>query len=246
MSISVAEAADIAVARPPSRAAFGTAAWHRLSLRAKLLLVFIMVDLIAAFVIGSVTIIRARVSTRVEIAASMALAETLVAEAIGQANPQAVRSLAEHASRQRLMRHVRLSVRNAAQLPVTIAPQREGSDAPRSPAPAWFEGLIAPPIERRELPIVARGETVGSVLITGVADDEIAEAWENFIALTTVGAGLNIAAIMLLYVLFGRVLEPLTKLATGLRDLESRNYGVRLARPDGRAVWASAGGLHWM
>src|SRR5947208_398111 len=117
MSISVAEAADIAVARPPSRAAFGTAAWHRLSLRAKLLLVFII----------------------------------------------------------------------------------------------------------------------------GVADDEIAEAWENFIALTTVGAGLNIAAIMLLYVLFGRVLEPLTKLATGLRDLESRNYGVRLARPDGRELRAIAG-----
>ncbi|MEJ0074475.1 MAG: ATP-binding protein [Alphaproteobacteria bacterium] len=170
----------------------------------------------------------------------MALAETLVAEAIGGANARAIWSLAEHASHQRLMRHVRLSVRNAAHLPVTIAPQREGSDAARSPAPAWFEGLIAPPVERRELPIVASGQTVGSVLITGVADDEIAEAWENFVALTLVGAGLNIAVIMLLYVLFGRVLEPLTKLATGLRDLEARNYSVRLARPDARELGAIA------
>src|SRR4051812_17558818 len=123
MSISVGEAADFAVARSRGRAAFGTATWHRLSLRTKLLLVFIMVDLVAGFVIGSVTIIRARVSTRVEIAASIALAETLVTDAIGEASPQAVRSLAEHASRQRVMRHVRLSVRNAAHLPVTIAPQ---------------------------------------------------------------------------------------------------------------------------
>ena len=240
MSISVAEPANLASPRPHG-AIFGAAAvWHRLSLRAKLLLVFILVDLVAAFVIGSVTIMRARVSTRVEIAASMALAETLVAEAIGEANPQAVRSLAEHASRQRLMRHVRLSVRNAAHLPVMIAPQREGPDIARSPAPAWFEALIAPPTERRELPIVTAGQIVGSVLITGVADDEIAEAWENFVALILVGAGLNIAVIMLLYVLFGRVLDPLTKLAIGLRDLESRNYGVRLVRPDGRELGAIA------
>jgi len=240
MSISVAEQADLAAAPRPSATLGTLPAWHGLSLRAKLLLVFILVDLVAAVVIGSVTIIRARDSTRVEIAASMALAETLVAEAIGDANPQAVRSLAEHASRQRVMRHVRLSVRNAAHLPVTIAPQREGPDAVRAPAPAVFEALIAPPIERRELPIVNRGQTVGSILITGVADDEIAEAWENFVALTLVGAGLNVAAILLLYLLFGRVLEPLTKLATGLRDLETRNYRVRLARPDGQELGAIA------
>ena len=125
MSITIAERAGPAVA-PQRGATFGAwDAWHRLSLRAKLLLVFILVDLVAAFVIGSVTIMRARTSTRVEIAASMALAETLVTEAIEGANARAVRSLAEHASRQRLMRHVRLSVRNAAHLPVPIAPQRD-------------------------------------------------------------------------------------------------------------------------
>ena len=218
-----------------------SAMWNRLSLRAKLLLVFVLVDVIAGCVIGGVTVMRARTSTRVEIAASMALAETLVAEAIGQSNQQAVRSLFEHAPHQRLMRHVRLSVRNAAEhLPATIGSQQGGTDAVRSSAPAWFEALIAPPVERRELPIVADGQTVGSVLITGVADDEIAEAWESFVALAAVGAGVNIAAIMLLYVLFGRVLEPLTNLGTGLRDLEERKYSVRLARPNARELGAIA------
>lgn len=241
MSVTnTAECATFAGAMPRAFAHDISPAWNRLSLRAKLLLVFVLVDVIAGCVIGGVTVVRARTSTRVEIAASMALAEILVAEAIGHSNQQAVRSLSEHVPRQRLMRHVRLSVRNAAHLPVTIGSQRGGTDAARSPAPAWFEALIAPPVERRELPIVADGQTVGSVLITGVADDEIAEAWESFVALTTVGAEVNIAAIMLLYVLFGRVLEPLTNLATGLRDLEERKYSVRLARPNARELGAIA------
>jgi len=97
--------------------------WHRLSLRSKLLLVFIVTDLIAALVVGSVTIMRAQTSTRVEIAASMALAETLAAETIRQ-QQSSMNALAEQLpARQRLMRHVRLSVRNAAHLPVAIGPK---------------------------------------------------------------------------------------------------------------------------
>jgi two-component system sensor histidine kinase UhpB len=139
---------------------------------------------------------------------------------------------------------VRLSVRNAAHLPVTIGPKPDNSEAgrpiDRASAPAWFEALIAPPVERRELPIVANEQRIGSVLITGVADDEITEAWESFVALAAVGAGLNIAVIALLFVLFGRVLAPLTGLARGLGDLEGRNYQVRLARPDARELGAIA------
>lgn len=217
------------------------AAWHRLSLRAKLLLVFILVDLIAALVAGSVMIGRARVSTRVEIASSMALAETLVAETIRLAQQSSVNSLAEHLPPHlRVVRHVRLSVRNAAHLPVTIGPQPEATDAARDrlPAPAWFARLIAPPVERSELPVIVHGQPIGSVLITGEAADEIAEAWENIVALTAVGVGLNVAVIALLYILFGRVLAPLANVGAGLRDLERRNYGVRLARPDARELGA--------
>jgi two-component system sensor histidine kinase UhpB len=216
--------------------------WHGFSLRSKLLIVFILTDLVAAFVAGTVTIIQARTSTRVEIAASMVLAETLAAETIRQ-QQSSMNALAEQLpARQRLMRHVRLSVRNAAHLPVAIGPKPDNSEAgtDRLSAPAWFEALIAPPVERRELPIVVNEQRIGSVLITGVADDEIAEAWESFVALAAVGAGLNIAVIALLFILFGRVLAPLTSLARGLGDLESRNYKVRLARPDARELGAIA------
>ena len=49
---------------------------------------------------------------------------------------------------------------------------------------------------------------------------------------------LNLAVIGILYVLFGRVLDPLTGLARGLSDLERQNYKVRLPRPRARELAA--------
>jgi two-component system sensor histidine kinase UhpB len=208
------------------------AAWRWLSLRAQLLIVFILVDLIAAAVAGGVVIMRARTSTRVEIAASMNLAEALVNETIRVTQQQSpAAALAEAIPlRGRFMRHVRISVRNAADLPLMAGSAPVSADADRAP-PAWFTALIAPPAERRELPIIADGERAGSILITGEASDEVAEVWENTLALGAAGLAVNLAVIVLLYALFGRVLRPLTGLAHGLRDLERRNYRVRLARP---------------
>src|SRR2546430_8631211 len=65
----------------PSPRALSHALWHGRSVRAQLLIVFIVIDLIAGLVAGAVTILQARASTRVEVAASMELAELLVREA---------------------------------------------------------------------------------------------------------------------------------------------------------------------
>jgi len=246
MSITNVVPQEFAGAPPRDLTLAPRRAWQRLSLRAKLLIVFVVIDLIAAFVVGGVTIMRARTSTRVEIAASMALAETLVAETIRLAQQQSsITPLAAYLpARQRLLRHVRLSVRNAAHLPVAIGSRADGFETAREAdpvrAPVWFAALIAPPVERRELPVMASEQRIGSVLITGVADDEIVEAWENFVALTAGGVALNVAMVVLLFLLFGRVLAPLSDLARGLHDLEGRNYRVRLARPDARELGAIA------
>src|SRR6187397_613241 len=132
MSITNAVSQEFAGAPPRDMTLGLRRLWHRFSLRSKLLVVFIVTDLVAALVVGSVTIMRARTSTQVEIAASMALAETLAAETIRQ-QQSSMNSLAEHLpARQRLMRHVRLSVRNAAHLPIAIGPKPDNSDAGRS------------------------------------------------------------------------------------------------------------------
>jgi two-component system sensor histidine kinase UhpB len=78
---------------------------------------------------------------------------------------------------------------------------------------------------------MVNGQRIGSVEIVAEPRDEIAEVWGNTLALGAVALAVNIAVIGILYVLFGRVLDPLTGAARGLADLEQRNYRVRLPRP---------------
>jgi two-component system sensor histidine kinase UhpB len=112
----------------PSARALSHALWHGRSVRAQLLIVFVVIDVIAGLVAGAVTILQARASTRVEIAASMELAELLVSEAVSlmQQEVPAEKFLADLSSQLRLVRHVRIVVKDAAGSPL----------APRPPAGA--------------------------------------------------------------------------------------------------------------
>ena len=237
---------------PRQRRRFLHALWYGRSVRTQLLLVFVLIDLAAALVAGSVTIWRARTQTRIEMAASIRLAELLVGDAVNLVHQQlpAEQFLAVLPAQLRSLRHVRIAVKDAAGIPIAAAPSAvaavgrgsadgRGSDE-RAPAPAWFAALVAPPIETHVVPVAADGRGVGQVEITGEPADEIAETWENAVA---IGAGallLNVAMIGVLYVLFGRVLGPLTVLASGLSELEQQTYSVRLPRPPARELAAIA------
>jgi len=59
--------------------------WRNRSLRVQLLLAFALIDLITVLVAGSLAILRARTQIRVEVAASMRLAELLVGDAANTA-----------------------------------------------------------------------------------------------------------------------------------------------------------------
>jgi two-component system sensor histidine kinase UhpB len=219
------------------------AGWYRRSVRAQLLLTVLLIELVAALIAGGVMIIKARTSTGIEIDASMNLAEVLVRETINLVPPDTPsdRFLESLPLQQRFARHVRIAVRDAAGQAVTTRPMQGGEDAgarTRAPAPVWFAALISPPIERRELPVVDKGQKLGSVLITGEPADEIAEVWENLTALATVALLVNLVMLGILYLLFGRVLGPLTALGAGLRDLERQSFGVRLPRPKAQELAA--------
>jgi two-component system, NarL family, sensor histidine kinase UhpB len=219
------------------------ACWYKRSVRAQLLLTVILIDVIAALFAGGVTVFKARTSTRIEIDASMNLAEVLVRETINlmPRDMPTDRFLENLPLRQRFARHVRITVRDAAGLAVGTRPMATGPDTAgnhRAPAPTWFAALVSPLAERRELPVIVEGRQIGSVLIAGEPADEIAEVWENLTALATVVALVNLAMIGILYVLFGRVLDPIIGLGTALRDLERRSFGVRLRRPKARELAA--------
>jgi two-component system, NarL family, sensor histidine kinase UhpB len=223
----------------PSPRALLHALWHGRSVRAQLLIVFIVIDLIAGLVAGAVTILQAHASTRVEVAASMELAELLVREAVAlmQQEVPAEKFLADLNSQLRLVRHVRIVVKDAGGSPLWPHPPA-GAARRDDRVPAWFAALIAAPIASRDVPVVVNGARVGSVEIVPEPHDEIAEVWGNTVALGTVALGVNVAVIGILYVLFGRVLDPLTGVARGLADLEQHNYRVRLPRPQAQELAA--------
>jgi two-component system, NarL family, sensor histidine kinase UhpB len=210
--------------------------------RAQLLLVFVLIDVVAVVVAGSVAIARARMQTRIEMTASLRLAEFLVSDAVTlarQALP-AEQFLDALPAQLQSIRHVRIQVKDAAGTPIAAgAPADKAEtrrDAARSPAPAWFAALVSPSVQSRDLPVTVDGRTIGRVEITGEPADEIAEVWDNLVAIGAVAILLNAAMIALLYVVFGRVLDPLTVLASGLSELEHQSYNVRLPNPQAREL----------
>jgi two-component system, NarL family, sensor histidine kinase UhpB len=208
-----------------------SALWHNRSLRVQLLLALTLIDLMTAAAAGSLAILRARTQVHVEIAASMRLAELLVGDAANFIHQEgrAEKFLAVLPEQLRSLRHVRIEVKNDAG--VTVAPPADLGAEDGAPAPAWFTRLVAPPIESYVVPVIAAGRNVGQVRIIGEPADEIAEIWQNLLATTGVAVMLNVGMIGVLYVLFGRVLGPLTALAAGLSDLERHSYSARLPRP---------------
>ena len=154
---------------PRQRRRFLHALWYGRSVRTQLLLVFVLIDLAAALVAGSVTIWRARTQTRIEMAASIRLAELLVGDAVDLVHQQlpAEQFLAVLPAQLRSLRHVRIAVKDAAGIPIAAAPSavaavgRGSADGRRSderaPAPAWFAALVAPPIETHVVPVAADG-----------------------------------------------------------------------------------------
>ena len=187
---------------------------------------------------GSIAVLRARAQTRVEMAASMHLAEALVGDAAALAHQQlpAEQFLANLPVQLRSIRHVRIAVKNETGLPIRAMPPTD--IAPRASAPRWFTELVAPPVEIRNVPVVINGSKVGEVEIVGEPGDEIAEFWQNAAAMAGTIVLLNVAMVGILYVLFGRVLGPLTALAGGLSDLKRHSYDVRIPSPQARELAA--------
>ena len=210
--------------------------WFQRSLRTQILLVFLLIELLAALIAGGVIVIRAGASTRIEMAASFRLSELMVGEAVqlvqkGVATEQFLNTLP---GQLRFVRHVRIGVRDATGIALP-SPARERAELPgeaeHATAPAWFARLIALPIRHQEVPITVNGRTIGTVAIASEPQDEIAEVWGNVAALAAITITTALLMAGILFFALGRVLDPLRALDRGLRGLERRDYKLRIARP---------------
>ena len=199
------------------------------TLRGRLVAILMLANFLALGMTGSVIVWKARSAAQLEIDSSMRLAGVLVTDTIRLMNAAPSPLLLQTIALQfRAVRHVRIVVADADGLPVVVPAVRE---APEDAAPAWFAALVTPPARAETVPVLRRERSVGNVTIASQPSDEIGEAWNYAEPLFVAGFALNMAALLALYLLYGRVLAPLAALAEGLEALQGKRYDVRLPLP---------------
>ncbi|MGA7456092.1 MAG: histidine kinase, partial [Methyloceanibacter sp.] len=207
--------------------------WYDRPVRTQLLVAVGVINLLAAIFAGAVSILNTRTATRVEIEASLEVAQRFVAATmkdlaaqgrLGELNQQLPLQL-KH------LRHVRIMFMDPIGQLTVVSPQPSEVDgASKNQAPTWFARLVRPQLVGRAVRIVAIDHST-PVVIVGEPADEIAEAWHDFSSLALVWLVLNALTLGILYVVLGRVLDPLAHLSRGMLSLEDGHYATRLGLP---------------
>jgi two-component system sensor histidine kinase UhpB len=216
--------------------------WYDRPVQWQLLVAFVLINLVTGTAAGAIVIYNAHEATAVEVAASMEVAEQVVRRTADQlakesSNIHPPEKLPLHALeslplRLRHLRHVRISVADASGQRIAVEGADAHSDRGRHAAvPRWFAALFQFDNLSREVPVTLSGRRIGTVVVTSQPSDEIAEVWQDVSDLAVVVLIANITVVGLFYLALGRVLNPLTSLAAGLRELEHGRFGHRLPRP---------------
>ncbi|MEN3211463.1 ATP-binding protein [Methylorubrum populi] len=217
--------------RPAAAAPF----WAGWPTRTRLILIVLAIDIVAALASCGVIVLTARSAVKVEMAASLATVEPLVADTIRSLrNPNPESVLHSLDLRFQALRHVRVTILDAEGQRVGHGPA-DGRREVRQ-APLWFVRLIEPAPRQHDLPIVVRGERIGTAAITTQPLDEIEEVWGYARSLALASLVLNLAVLAALTLALGRILRPLGRLAEGLTRLERHDYTAHLDPPASREL----------
>jgi len=204
--------------------------WYDRPLRTQVLVVIAAINFLAAGVAGAISILNTRTATQVEMEASLEVAERLVAATL---NDLAAKDKIEDLHRElplqlKHLRHVRITFMDATGHLTIATPHKIVGDGARPYVPSSFVALVAPQLGGRAIRVVTVDRST-PIIIVGEPADEIAEAWQDFSSLAIIWFGLNAIVLALLYVVLGRVLDPLANLSKGMLNLEDGHYATRLA-----------------
>jgi two-component system sensor histidine kinase UhpB len=204
--------------------------WYERPIRTQLLIAVGAINLLAALVAGAVSILNTRTATRVEIAASLEVAQRFAAATIKDLAAEGKLAEIDQVLPLELkqLRHVRIMFMDASGQLRMISPRP--NEARKSEVPSWFAALVRPQTVGRAVRVVAL-QGVNPVILIGEPADEIAEAWKDFSSLAVVWLALNALILAVLYLVLGRLLDPLANLSRGMLSLEDGRYATRLALP---------------
>ncbi|KQQ23480.1 ATPase [Methylobacterium sp. Leaf123] len=215
--------------------ATGLPFWAGWPTRTRLILVVLAIDILAALASCGVIVLTARSAVQVEMAASLATVEPLVADTIRSLRSPSPESVLHTLDlRFQALRHVRVTILNAEGKRVGFGPSEQARE--QRTAPRWFVRLIAPEPRQHDLPILVKGERIGTAAITTQPLDEIEEVWGYARSLALASLILNLAVLAALTLALGRILRPLGRLADGLTRLERHDYTAHLDPPASREL----------
>jgi len=215
--------------------------WYQLPVRWQILLAIATLSIIAALCAGAAAVNDARDRARTEILASIEVAERLASDAVKTIKAvgdlggkiERIAPLFKH------LRHAKISIVDASGNRILLD-GRGQDDAAESyvsvGAPSWFYFLVRPEIITRSVKFGNSAEQFATLELTGEPADEIAEVWRDLTRLAVLWAAINTVMLSMLYVILGRILNPLVGLSNGMEALEDGNYGIRLTRPKVREI----------
>jgi two-component system sensor histidine kinase UhpB len=204
--------------------------WYQRTVRTQILLAVGVINVFAVLLAGAVLIMNTRAATKVEMEAALEVAQRFVSATMKElaAQQKPTQFNQELSLQLKHLRHVRILLKEPTGQLSLLSPQSEKGVF--GTVPGWFATLMRPQFADRAVRVVAL-EHVNPVIILGEPADEIAEAWDDLLWLTPVWLALNALILAVLYIVLGRVLEPLGQLSKGMLRLEDGHYGTRLSPP---------------
>lgn len=134
------------------------------------------------------------------------------------------------------LRHVSITRQDQAADRVGMTDKPADNADARSP-PAWFVTLVHPEKTTVTVPISIRGRP-GSLLITSLPNDEMAEIWDGIITQLQIGTAIAIALFLVTTRVVSRALAPIGTLSEAMTRIEAGGYDTRV-KPGGPPELAS-------
>ena len=161
--------------------------WYDRPVRTQLLVAVGAINLLAALLAGAISILSTRTATKVEIEASLEVAQRFVAATMNDlaAQGRLIQLNQELPLQLKHLRHVRIMFMDFLGQLTVVSPQHgtpTGSAAETPYVPGWFAALVRPQLVGRAVRVVAIDHS-NPIIIVGEPADEIAEAWQDFFCL---------------------------------------------------------------
>lgn len=205
------------------------------SLRLRLMLIFLILSLITILTSGLLLLSNARSAIQNEVAASHNLANSLIDESMKSVTNYATAEqfLGTLPLKFRQVRHIRIRVFDAVGNELTAKPtfffsQTGNQEQDEAQSPEWFRTLLWSREAATRIPIRQGNAQYGYVTLVAEPLDEINEIWADILVLMKIAGFSLVALLTSIHLALGHALKPIDNIANGLKALEGGDYKFRI------------------